>query len=97
MRNGGRKLDINDIEDRIMAFIQRELLTPDVSVGRDEDLLSGELLDSIAVLRLATFVEQEFTVSMQASDFVVENFETVAVLARYVMTASSPVDPGRVE
>jgi acyl carrier protein len=97
MRDDRSTLEIKDVEERITAFMQRELLGPDVPVGRDDDLLSGELLDSIGVLRLATFVEQEFAISMQPSDFVVENFQSVAVLARYVVTVSSPDDPGRTE
>ena len=94
---GGHELDINEVEERITAFMQRELLSPDVSVGRDDDLLTGELLDSIGVLRLATFVEQEFAISMEPSDFVVENFQSVAVLARFIATASTSGDPGRSE
>ncbi len=47
---------------RIMAFMQRELLSPEVIVDRDDDLLSGEILDSIGVMRLAAFVEEEFRV-----------------------------------
>jgi acyl carrier protein len=86
---------IADVERRIVEFMQRELLPPDITVGRDDDLLSGDLLDSIGVLRLATFVDQEFAIGMQPSDFVIENFQTVAVLARYVERASSSVDPDR--
>jgi acyl carrier protein len=86
---------IVDVERRIVEFLQRELLPPDVTVERDDDLLSGDLLDSIGVLRLATFVDQEFAIGMQPSDFVIENFQTVAVLARYVERASSSVVPDR--
>ena len=86
---------IADVERRIVEFLQRELLPPDVTVGPEDDLLSGDLLDSIGVLRLATFVDQEFAIGMQPSDFVIENFQTVTVLARYVENASNPVDPDR--
>ena len=72
--------------------MRRELLSPEVTVDRDDELLSGGVLDSIAVLRLATFVEEEFRFKMQPSDFVVENFQTVAVLAAYVRRAAGPGD-----
>jgi acyl carrier protein len=39
------------------------------------------------VLRLATFVEEEFRFKIQPADFVIENFQTVAVLAAYVRRA----------
>ena len=75
------------VESRIMEFIRRELLSPGATLDRDDDLLSGEILDSVEVLRLATFVDQEFRIGMQPADFVVENFQTVAVLAEYVQRA----------
>ena len=91
-------LDLPGIEGRIFDFMQRELLSPELTVDRDDELLSGGVLDSIAVLRLATFVEEEFRFKMQPSDFVVENFQTVAVLADYVRRTAGPgshplVDP----
>ncbi len=76
--------DAPEIEARLLAFLQRELLGPGVIVGRDTDLLSGEVLDSMSVLRLAAFVGQEFQLDIQPSDFVVENFRTLAVVAAYV-------------
>ena len=79
--------DRAEIEHGILAFVQSELLGPGSTVNRDDDLLSGDLLDSVAVLRLATFVDEEFQIGMQPADFVIENFQTVAVLAEYVRRA----------
>jgi acyl carrier protein len=73
-----------DVERRVVEFMERELLGPGTSVGRDDDLLSGEVLDSMGVLRLAAFVGEAFGIDVQPSDFVVENFRTVAVIAGYV-------------
>jgi acyl carrier protein len=73
------------VESRIFAFLRDELLSPDQSVERDDDLLSGDLLDSVAVLRLATFVDEEFQIGMKPTDFVIENFQTVEVLAGYIL------------
>lgn len=75
--------DVLDIEARVMAFLETELLGPGETVSRDEDLLS-DLLDSVAVLRLAAFVDEEFGITTRPKDFVVENFESAAVIARYV-------------
>ena len=76
-----------EVEERLLEFIRRELVSPETSVGRDDDLLSGELLDSVSVLRLAAFVEDEFEISVQPADFVIENFRDVAALAAYVRGA----------
>ena len=44
------------IERRILDFIQSELLGPGERLGRDDELLTGGLLDSIGAVRLASFV-----------------------------------------
>ena len=73
-----------------MAFMQRELLSPEVALDREDELLTGDLLDSIGMLRLATFLEEEFKFKMQPADFVIENFRTVAMLTEYVRGAIDP-------
>lgn len=92
MNDEAAKPSLQDIESRIMEFLHRELLSPGVTVQRDDDLLSGELLDSIGAVRLAAFLEKEFRIDMQSTGFVVENFQSVAVLAVYVLRAADPAN-----
>ncbi len=73
-----------EIERQVLDFLERELLEPGVTVGREADLLSGEVLDSMGVLRLAAFVADTFGIDIRPSDFVIENFRSVAVIAAYV-------------
>jgi acyl carrier protein len=80
------------VEARILEYLQSELLSPEVTIGRDDDLLSGEVLDSIGVIRLAAFLEKEFGIDMQSAGFVVENFQSVGVLARYVVNSARGLD-----
>lgn len=77
------------IENRLLDYIREELLPPDTPVDRSDDLLSGGLLDSMSVLRLATFVGEEFDFEIAPADFVVENFRSVDALAGYVRRASA--------
>jgi len=86
--------EATEIEGRVLEFLQRELLEPGVTIGRDADLLSGEVIDSIGVLRLATFLSEDFRIVIQPADFVVENFRSVAVIAGYVVRALAAHGPG---
>jgi acyl carrier protein len=86
--------ETSEIERRVLGFLQRELVEPGVTVGRDDDLLSGDVIDSMGVLRLAAFVGEEFHMVIQPSDFVVENFRSVAVIAGYVVRALAAHGPG---
>jgi acyl carrier protein len=85
--DGRTDLSIEVVEERLVAFIEKELLDPGETVTRDDDLLSGELFDSIGVLRLAAYVEEDFAIEMEPSDFVIENFQNIGVLAEYILRA----------
>ena len=53
------------------------------------NLLSGEVLDSMSVLRLAAFVGDAFAIDVQPADFVVDNFRNVEAIALYVHRATT--------
>ena len=90
--DGRPGLEAHEVESRIMEFIRRELLSPEVTINLDDDLLSGDLFDSLGVLRLAAFVAEEFQFNLQPADFVIENFQTVAVLTQYVRRTTGCAD-----
>lgn len=82
------RLALPEIEERLLGYVRTELVGPAATVERDDELLAGDVLDSVAVLRLATFVAEEFDFEIQPEDFVVENFQSVAILAGYVLRAA---------
>lgn len=84
-----------DIEARLLEFMQRELLSAGVTVTPEDNLLSGTLIDSIGMLRLANFVQDEFRVVMRPQDFVIENFRSVAALTAFVRRATTMAGPPR--
>jgi acyl carrier protein len=77
------------VEATILDFLQQELLAAGTRVDRHTDLLSGEVLDSMSVLRLAAFVGEAFAIDVQPADFVVDNFRNVEAIARYVHRAAT--------
>jgi acyl carrier protein len=77
------------VERRILDYLHRELVGSEARLDRDAALLSGGVLDSMGVLRLATFVGEAFGIEIQPADFVIENFSSVAAVAAYVAVAQS--------
>ena len=75
---------MGEAEARIREFLEQEIGDRGRSIGRDEDLLSGGVLDSMAVVRLATFVGGAFGFQVRPEDFVIENFRSVGAIAAYV-------------
>jgi acyl carrier protein len=84
-----------EIERRVSEFLHGELLSPGAAVDRDANLLSGEVLDSVSVLRLVAFVQDAFHIGVQPSHFTIENFRSVAAIAGYVLRtlATPPAAP----
>ena len=94
------RLEASAIEDRILALLRRELLSDGVAVDRETNLLSGELLDSMGVLRLAALVAEAFQIDVRPADFVIENFRNVIAIAGFVSRsisgrADAGIDPRR--
>jgi acyl carrier protein len=74
---------VTDAKGRIREFIRREFLG-----GRplkdDEPLLDSGAIDSIGMVRLVTFLETEFRVTIKNRDIVPEAFKSVQALAKLV-------------
>ncbi len=77
---------MSSITDKILSFINEELLDSDSSeqVGADEDLLSDGLLDSISVMRLIAFIEEDLSIKIPPQDLTIENFISVDAISNYL-------------
>lgn len=75
-----------EIADRICQYIREEvLIDPDQRLDIDTPLLDG-LLDSAELLRLLTFIEESFGLSLEHSDLSPENFGSVRDLEHFVIS-----------
>ncbi len=54
------------------------------SLAPDEDLLGSGIIDSMAVLKLVTFIEQTFGIKVKDEDIVPENFQNLNSIVKYV-------------
>lgn len=63
----------------IERFIVDELLFGDTrtTIGSDESLLSSGVLDSLALLRLILFIEEQFGIAVEDGEVIPENFDTL--------------------
>lgn len=75
-----------EVERRVREYVVNELLYDReiAALGDDDSLLGPGLLDSVGVLRLVAWIEEEFGVQVPDEDVVPENLETVARLAALV-------------
>ena len=70
----------------IERFIVEELLRDGArqSLSMDEPLVSTGLIDSLAMLRLIGFLEEEFSLTIGDGDVTLDNFETMRHLMQFL-------------
>lgn len=67
----------------IREYIQKEIANGR-EISNDESLLVAGVLDSLAVVKLVAYVENEFDVEIPDSDFDPDNFESVATITQLI-------------
>jgi acyl carrier protein len=74
------------MESVIKEYISRELVSqPELlPLKNDSSLLVPGILDSLSVLQLVLFLEEQFGVVVAAEDLIPENFETVEVICKFL-------------
>jgi acyl carrier protein len=82
---------------RIREFVlQKFPLARKRKVTDHDNLLESGIIDSLGVLDLVTFLQQEFSVAVEDDDLTPENFQNIERMAQFV--ARSPAQqPGPVE
>lgn len=74
------------MEAEINAYISNELISrPELlPLDNDTQLLESGILDSLSLMRLLVFVEEEFSISMDDFELLPENFNTVNAICAYI-------------
>ncbi|MBL7047353.1 MAG: acyl carrier protein [Candidatus Marinimicrobia bacterium] len=54
------------------------------SISPDEDLLMQGIIDSLGILKLATFIEETFGIQVTDEDMVPENFQNLNSLKEFI-------------
>jgi acyl carrier protein len=81
-----RKTRQMDIKETVEKFVVEELMVspPGTSLDPDTSLVSSGVIDSLAILRLITFLEEKFGIAVEDEEVVPENFETINVIKAFV-------------
>jgi acyl carrier protein len=78
-------MSTDDVGERFRVFVQRTFRLPHGGALEDDaSLLASGIVDSLGVLELVNFAEQEFRIVLDNDDLLPENFESIAALARLV-------------
>ena len=74
-----------DLSEKLSRYIATDLLNRnDLTIGVDDDLLGSGLLDSLSVMAVVSFIEQETNISVPPEDVLIENFSSIASIDAYL-------------
>ena len=73
------------MKDRLARYIATDLLNqPTRVIDADEDLLGSGLLDSLSVISLVHFIEEELSIEVPAEDVTIDNFVSLSAIEAYL-------------
>ena len=77
---------MDDIAATVRKFVVEELMfEKDESVLKfDDDLLDGEVVDSMGILQLVVFLEKEYHISIPNQELLPSDFQNIHSIARLV-------------
>lgn len=74
------------IVERVRTFVDETFLymRPDFELGADDSLMGNGVVDSMGVMEMIAFLEEEFGVVVDDTDVTEANLGTLNAIARYV-------------
>ena len=73
------------MKERLARYIATDILNEsDRVIGDDEDLLASGLLDSLSVMSVIHFIEQDLGIGVPAEDVTIENFVSLRAIDAYL-------------
>jgi acyl carrier protein len=76
-----------DHTDSLKQFILNEILMDHIqnSLSSSDLLIEKGLIDSIGIMKLITFMEENYSIEIDEEDLIPENFETISALSAFVV------------
>lgn len=64
----------------LREYFAKEIPTAKKDLSDDESLIEAGILDSMAIVKLVTYLEEQFSVQLDDDEFDPDNFETLAAI-----------------
>jgi acyl carrier protein len=74
------------MKERLKQYVTEQLLGDhtDAEVGEDDDLLGSGLVDSVAMMSLVLFIEEELHIPVPPEDVTIEHFRSIRTIDAYL-------------
>ena len=75
---------MTDLPQRLLAFVQHDVCSGGVDLSLDTDLLLTGAVDSLGVIRITQWLEDETGITVDPGDVTLDNFQTIDRMLTYV-------------
>jgi acyl carrier protein len=80
-------------KERLTTFIVDEVATADEPIAGDTDLLLSGLVDSLGVVMVSDWIQDQLSIEIDPVDIVLENFQTVDAMVAYAESRGAVLAP----
>lgn len=77
------------IKDQIQSYITENTVEDLSKINEDTLLFEEGIFDSMGLISLITFLEDEFGIKTVDDDLIVDNFESIAAITKFVSSRLS--------
>ncbi len=84
---------IDQFRAGLTAFIVDEVATADETIDGHTDLLLSGLVDSLGVVMVSDWIQEQLVIEIDPVDIVLENFQTVDAMVAYVESRGAVAAP----
>ncbi|HMD97590.1 MAG TPA: acyl carrier protein [Terriglobia bacterium] len=83
---------MDTMKEELRQYILSEFLPGEKpsNLRDDTPLRTSGILDSVATLRLVTFVEEHYGIEVEAHEAGVENFDTIESISSFIQSKQKP-------
>jgi acyl carrier protein len=80
--------EMENAKQIVKDYVSRELAdeSKQTALKEEENLLANGIIDSLGILKLVSFIEQEFDIRVPDEDVTVQNFRSLKDIANYLET-----------
>ncbi len=77
------------MKEQIRRFIVENFLFNERGLEDDEPLFDSGIIDSLGLMKLLAFIEKKFNISIEMSEIMIENFNTLNGIMETLKTTAN--------
>ena len=85
---------VSDVKDKVRAFVLEYAAGRITEVKDDENLLQTNIIDSLGSFRMIAFLEETFPLTIEDTDMLPENFQTLNAVEIFIAGKLGTADGG---